>query len=121
LLLRVIAAVDTIGLTGKQENSVANKLRMSIRMIFRHAIVADQRDLLAKVPGFPRAHARIVVAAAAAENFDVLRPQLAALLTGGLPEGAAQQVHDDMRVRSRSSATMALPLLLLPLAGNGDN
>lgn len=113
--------MDAIGLTGKQENSVANKLRMSIRVIFRYATVADQRDLLAKVPGFPRTHARIVVAAAAAENFEVLRPELAALLDGDLPDGTAQQVHDDMRVRSRLSATMTLPRLLLPLAGNGHN
>lgn len=67
----------------------------------------------------PRTHARVLVAAAAQENFYTLRPTLAVLLEGDLPDGVAQQIHDDIRVRSRSAASGALPRLLLPLTDGG--
>lgn len=117
LFLRVAAAVGIQELTDKQENSLANKLRSAMRSIFRFALVAEQRALLAKVPSLPAKHARVLVAAAAQENFVVLRKDLADLLGTELPDGVAQQVHDDIRVRTRSAATGALPILLSPLPG----
>lgn len=119
LFLRVTTAVDTVSLSAKQENSLANKLRPAMRAIFRAAPVDDQRALLAGAPGLPMKHARVLVAAAAQENFQTLRPSLAALLEDELPAGVAQQIHDDIRVRSRSAASGALPNLLLPLTDAG--
>jgi hypothetical protein len=116
LLLRVTDTVRSIKLSPKQENGLANKLRPAIRMIFRSATADAQRALLARIPNLPRTHARVLVAAAAQENFYTLRPTLTALLDGGLPDGVAQQIHDDIRVRSRSAASGALPRLILPLA-----
>jgi hypothetical protein len=118
LLLRVTTAVDVVELSAKQENSLANKLRPAMRSIFRAAPVDDQRALLTKVPGLPMKHARVLVAAAAQENFPTLRPDLAALQQTELPPGVAQQIHDDVRVRSRSAASDAFPNLLLPLTGD---
>jgi hypothetical protein len=121
LLIRVaVDAVRSADLSIKQENTPANKLRPAMRSIFRVASVEDQRALLAKAPILPMKHARVLVAAAAQENFHTLRPQLAALLEVDLPQGVAQQIHDDVRVRSRSAARGALPNLLLPLPDPGQ-
>ncbi|GAA3438284.1 tetratricopeptide repeat protein [Kutzneria kofuensis] len=116
VLLRVAETVTALGFSRKQENGVANKLRTPIRAIFRHSALADQRALLALAPTLPRTHARILVAAAAQERFFLLRPDLAALLAQDLPEGVAQQIQDDMAVRSRTEGTGAMPRLLRPLA-----
>jgi hypothetical protein len=67
------------------------------------------------VPSLSPKHARVLVAAAAQENFFTLRRDLADLQRGELPDGVAQQIDDDTRVRTRSAATGALPILLLPL------
>lgn len=115
LFLRIAAAVRAVELSGKQENSLANKLRPAMRAIFRVAPVTDQRTLLAKVPSLPLKHARVLVAAAAQENFFTLRKDLADLQRAELPDAVAQQIHDDIRVRSRSAASGALPILILPL------
>ncbi|MFE2750526.1 hypothetical protein ACFXGA_00830 [Actinosynnema sp. NPDC059335] len=115
LLLRIAGAADRVLLSLKQESGLANKVRTPARRIFRTAS-ADVRDaLLAKVPDLPRTFARVLVASAAQEDFDGARPALTALLDRRLPDGVAQQIHDDIKVRSRSAASGTLPELIDPL------
>ncbi|WP_053717777.1 tetratricopeptide repeat protein [Saccharothrix sp. NRRL B-16348] len=115
LLLGVTGVVRDVPLQPKQENRLANKLRTPIRMIMRAARPGLQRELLAQAPTMPQTHARLLVTAAAQENFAALRENLAALLDEDLPYGVAQQIHDDIRIRSRAAASGSLPGLLEPL------
>ncbi|WP_026423315.1 NACHT domain-containing protein [Actinokineospora inagensis] len=116
LLLRVAAAATDIGLSGKQKQTAANNLRSAMRATLRSTSLEARRALLARTPDLPPAFARILVAAAAQEDFPELRPALADLLGRDVPAEVKQQIHDDIRIRSRSAAKGALPRLLLPLA-----
>jgi tetratricopeptide (TPR) repeat protein len=118
VLLRVAAAAGA-QLSEKQENALANKLRSALRMLFRWSPLDVQRDVLRQVPELPRTLARILVSAAAQENFAQLRPRLADLVHEKLPSGVEQQIHDDIRVRSREAGRGTLPTLILPLADGG--
>ncbi|KOV89879.1 hypothetical protein [Nocardia sp. NRRL S-836] len=61
------------------------------------------------MPELPQTLGRMVVAAAAQENFTTLRPDLAALLEREVPDGVVQQIHDDIRIRSRTFAVGPRP------------
>ncbi|MEU4249060.1 tetratricopeptide repeat protein [Amycolatopsis sp. NPDC026612] len=115
VLLRIAAAAEA-QLSEKQENALANKLRSPLRMLFRWSPLDVQQEVLRRVPGLPRTLARILVSAAAQENFAQLRPRLAELAREELPSGVEQQIHDDIRVRSRETGRGTLPRLVLPLA-----
>ncbi|WP_439381379.1 diadenylate cyclase [Amycolatopsis lexingtonensis] len=117
VLLRVAAAADA-QLSEKQENALANKLRSALRMLFRCSPLDVQQEVLRQVPRLPRTLARILVSAAAQENFAHLRPRLADLVHEELPSGVEQQIHDDIRIRSREAGRGTLPRLILPLAEN---
>ncbi|MFG1645716.1 tetratricopeptide repeat protein [Amycolatopsis sp. NPDC049252] len=119
VLLRVAAAADA-QLSEKQENALANKLRSALRILFRWSPLDVQQEVLRQVPQLPRTLARILVSAAAQENFVQLRPRLADLVHEELPSGVEQQIHDDIRVRSREAGRGTLPRLLLPLADDGS-
>ncbi|QXV57786.1 tetratricopeptide repeat protein [Amycolatopsis sp. TNS106] len=116
-ILSRVAEAAREQLSAKQENALANRLRSPLRRIFGSAPLDLQRDLVGEAKTLPPTFARILVAAAAQEGFERLRPHLAALLTDELPPGVAQQIHDDIRVRSRESARSALPVLISPIPG----
>jgi len=115
LLLATAAQAERCGLTRGAENDLANNLRQGMRLVFRHGSLQAASSLLGVVPQLPRATARLLVASAAQERFDALHDVLNALLEGDLPEGVAQQIHDDARVRSRSASRRTLPEALEPL------
>lgn len=104
------------GLGPKAELTLANVMRGPMRATFRQADPATRRQLLEVVPRLPKGHGRILVAAAAQECFDAVRPQLAELLTGDLPQGVAEQILNEMEVRRRHGGG-ALLRLLEPLSG----
>ncbi|OHV61400.1 hypothetical protein [Pseudofrankia sp. BMG5.36] len=83
-----------------------------MRLVFRHGAIPTATDLLQLAPQLPRATARLLVASAAQERFDALRGALDGLLTLELPEGVAQQIHDDARARSRAASQRTIPALL---------
>lgn len=112
-------SVHRAQLRPKQENRLANQLRTPIREVVRSAPLSLQRELLRLVPDLPQTCARMVVAAAAQENFVALRADLAALLGCDVPPGVTQQIQDDMRTRSRTFAVGPLPAVINPLGRNG--
>jgi tetratricopeptide (TPR) repeat protein len=119
VLLRLAKAAAEL-LSPKQENTLANRMRSPVRVLLRASSPQARRAVVAQAPRMPRTLARIVVSAAAQEDFDGLRPALAGLLSERLPEGVEQQIHDEIRVRSREVARGTLPRLLRPLTDDEE-
>ncbi|CAI7977264.1 conserved hypothetical protein [Frankia sp. Hr75.2] len=115
LLVAVAGRSVSLGLSAKAESDLANKLRRSMRMIFRYADVGTATELLRAAPHLPRATSRLLVAAAAQESFERLRDVLLGLLDQELPAGVKQQIDDDMRARARTASTGKLPEVLTGL------
>jgi DNA-binding SARP family transcriptional activator len=111
LVLNLMEDAIRIGLSDNVLETLANRLRRPVVLVFRKARSSEKRWLLAQVETTQEILGRIIVNAAAQEAYQELKDDLRALSTRSLRSRLAKQIEDDLRAKARTDGSNPLPVL----------